>query len=95
MESIKDTVKNVMQALDTQKKGFSRDDPEMLLQKTLDKKELKHIKFVYFKKGVLGVNVDSSTWFYHLNLKKEDLLAKLGKKSNSIKDIRFRLGETK
>lgn len=88
MENIKETVKNVMQKL-------FKDDPEVLLQKTLDKKDLKHIKFVYFKKGVLGINVDSSTWFYHLNLQKQDLLVKLGKKSSSIKDIRFHLGETK
>lgn len=96
MENIKHTLKTVLEVLEAKKEEFSGGSPEDLLQKTLSKKELMHIKFNYFKKGILGLSVDSSSWFYHLSLKKEALLAKLGRKSGgSIKDIRFRLGEIK
>jgi len=96
MESIKDTLKTVLEALGTQKKEFLKHNPQILLQETLNKKELTHIKFNYFKKGVLGLSVDSSSWLYHLSLKKETLLIKLAKKSRgSIKDIHFHLGDIK
>lgn len=75
------------------KKARVGDDPQALLKRALSKKELKHIKFSYFKKGILGVNVDSSAWLYSLTLQKEDLLARLNKGSSTIKDIRFRIGE--
>ncbi len=95
MEVIKDTVKNVIQDLITKKSATGIDGPEALLKKVLTRKELEHIRFSYFKQGVLGLYVDSSTWLYSLNLKKEDLLTKLGVKSKAIKDIRFRIGEVK
>ena len=94
MEAIKDTLQNLMRTLKNKKK-LSKDDPQALLPKVLSKKELGHIKFNYFKKGILGISVDSSSWAYHLNLKKEGLLAKLGKKLSGLKDIRFQLGEIK
>ena len=95
MEIIKDTVKNVMQAWEGKEKVSRKDNPEVLLKKVLSKKEWGHIKLNYFSKGILSINVDSSTWLYHLGLQKEDLLAKLRKKSEAIQDIRFRLGEIK
>jgi len=92
MEAIKDTLKNVMQALETKKKGLSQYDPQILLEQVLTKKELRHIKSHYFKRGTLSLDIDSSTWLYQLSLKKEGLLTELGKKNSSIRDIRFRLG---
>jgi len=93
MEAIKDTVLNVMQRLKTKKTGICDDDPRALLKKVLTKKELAHIKFNYFRKGILGLYVDSSSWLYSFSLKKEGLLLGLNKKSSAIKDIRFRIGE--
>lgn len=93
MERIKDTLQKVMRGIEAKKKGLPADSPEALLKKFLTKKELKHIKFHYFKKGVLNLSVDSSSWLYQLSLQKRDLLAKLTQKSGAIKDIRFRLGE--
>jgi hypothetical protein len=92
MEAVKDIVKNIMQELET-KKTKPRDDPCLLLKKVLTKKELGHIKFNYFRKGILNVSVDSSTWLYHLNLQKKHLLGRLIKESGAVKDIRFRIGE--
>jgi hypothetical protein len=95
MEAIKDTVTSVMQGLQAKKTRTRGDEPGALLKKVLTKKELGHIKFNYFKKGILSLCVDSSSWLYNLNLKKEDLLFELNKKSSAIKDIRFRIGEIK
>lgn len=92
MEAIKETIKNVMQSWG-QGKQAAVTDPEQLLKKILTKKELAHIKFSYFRAGILGINVDSSSWLYKFSLQKETLLEKLSKKISSIKDIRFRIGE--
>jgi hypothetical protein len=95
MERIKDTIANVMQELQAQKPGTLKDDPERLLKKVLKKRELSHIKFHYFRKGVLGVYVDSSAWLYNFNLKKEDILRQLNRRLETIKGIRFRIGDIK
>jgi len=95
METIKDTIKSVVQALGVKQKALSADSPAVILKKALTRKELGHIKFNYFRKGILSIKVDSSSWLYHLSLQKEDLLAKLRKRSKAIKDIHFCIGETK
>ena len=95
MEPIKDTVKVVLERLADKRKGRGVPAPELLVRKALTKKESEHIKFNYFKAGILSLNVDSSSWLYNLNLKKESLLARLGKKLKGLKDIRFRIGEVK
>ena len=95
MEAIKDTVHNVIKGLMTAKGQSCGDDPHAWLKKTLTTKELRHIKCNYFKKGILGLSVDSSGWLYNLNLQKEELLTRLKKHSSAIKEIRFRIGELK
>lgn len=92
MESIKDTIQNVMLGLKSKRASPGEMGPEEILKKALTKKELRHIKFNYFKKGVLGVRVDSSTWLYQFSMKKEDLLGRLKGHLSGIKDIRLRLG---
>ncbi|MDD5196461.1 MAG: DciA family protein [Candidatus Omnitrophota bacterium] len=93
MEKIKDTLQSVMQDLVRKKGGVLGEDPESWLRKVLTKRELGHIKLQYFRKGILGILVDSSVWLYSLNLKKEDLLRKLKKCSGQIREIRLTIGE--
>ena len=93
MEAIKETIGNLLRGLEDKKRGISACDPQGLLKKALTKKELQHIKFNYFKRGILGVSVDSSAWLYKLSLQKEDLLHKLSGDLPAIKDIRFWVGE--
>ncbi|MCM8795602.1 MAG: DUF721 domain-containing protein [Candidatus Omnitrophica bacterium] len=94
MQRIKDTVEAIIKELETKNKTpLFMDEPEALLKKTLNPRQLRHIKFNYFKKGILNISVDSPIWLYQLSLEKENLLAKLRQKSTAIKDIRFRLGE--
>ena len=92
MERIKDTILEVMQALDKKRMPGQANNPDEWLKKTLTKKELGHIKVKYFRKGILGLNIDSSTWLYYFNLHKEDLLRKLQQQSSEIKEIRLRIG---
>lgn len=92
MEAIKDTVRVIMKDLVTKKDGGGN-EPSDWLKKALTKEELRHIRFNYFKKGVLGAVVDSSSWLYNMDLKKGHLLAELRRRSSAIKDISFRLGE--
>jgi len=92
MQTIKDIIPDVIRSLETKKRA--QDEPEFLLKQVLPKKELGHVKFRYLRKGILGITVDSSSWLYQLNLQKPGLLAKLGKKSQAIQDIRFYIGET-
>lgn len=94
IKTIKDVVVDLMQDLAVKKTVDCRSDFSVCLKKTLTKKEQKHIKINYFKRGVLNVNVDSSVWLYNLTLRKEDLLAEFNKRSTVVKDIRFRLGKT-
>jgi len=95
MEAIKDTVRVVIKRLEAKLGGFSDADPQAWLKKVLTKKELGHIKFNYFKKGTLGVAVDSAAWMYSFNLKKEKLLEQLKRECAQIKELRFRIGDIK
>jgi len=95
MEGIKDTVLNVIKTLDAKRGGEAGPGPEDVLKKVLTKKELGHIKINYFKKGVVYVNVDSSSWLYQMNLHKEALLSRVKKDSSAVKDIRFSIGDIK
>ena len=95
MERISDTIQNVIQELTSKQSADPGDTPEAWLKKALTKRELGHIKFQYLRKGVLGLTVDSSSWLYSLNLKKEVLLNKLKASSSQIREIRFSIGDIK
>jgi hypothetical protein len=93
MEAIRDTVREVIKRLETGKTGSSGADPSFWLKKVLTKKELGHIKFNYFRRGILALKVDSAAWRYSLNLKREKLLAQLQRECAQIKELRMRLGD--
>jgi len=92
MEQIKDTIKSVIGGL-VEKRALPGSDPELLLKNALTKKELKHIKCSNFRKGILSVNVDSSSWLYAVSLKKEALLKTVQAGCSAVKEIHFRIGE--
>lgn len=91
MDTLKEVIKEVMQGLKTHQPA--QENLEGALKKSLSRRNLGHVKFRYFRRGILGIAVDSSAWLYQLNLEKEKLLAKLRKKSPQIKDVRFYIGE--
>jgi hypothetical protein len=96
MELIKDTITSVIHDLVAKKSGAAADaDPEGWVKKALTKKELRHIKVNYFKKGVLCLSVDSSAWLYNFNLQKSSLLARISKQSKTVENLKFYLGDIK
>ena len=95
MEQIKETLQTIFKDLNSKKTKTPEDNPQGWLKKILTKRELGHIKLYYFKKGILGLKVDSSVWMYNLNLKKETLITQLQQFSKEIKDIRFSVGDIK
>lgn len=92
MEAIKDTVQTILRSWEVTKKS-AQGDLEVLFRGVFSKRERAHVQIDNLRKGTLNLRVDSSSWLYHLGLKKEDLLSKLRKKSSELKDIRFYLGE--
>ena len=95
MDSIKDTIALVLKDLETRKERTAAVDPAQYFSKVFTKKELQHVRLAYFRKGIAAITVDSSTWLYHLNLRKQELLRKLAGLSSEVKDIRFVIGEIK
>jgi len=93
VEPIKETIIGLIHSWESRKKDDLAEDPDELLKKILTKKEIGHIKVDYFRKGILGLSVDSSSWLYHLNLRKKQILEGLQKESRNIKEIRLRIGE--
>ena len=94
IEPIRDTIKTVFKNFGDKRHRAKEEDPWHWLKNTLTKKELGHIKCNYFRKGTLGIGVDSSSWLYYFNLKKVELLSRLSKQSKKIKDIHLYLGES-
>jgi hypothetical protein len=95
MEQIKGTVEALLAQLKekNRKNEFPKGSPEELLKQVFSRKEQQHIRFWYFRGGNLGIQVESSSWMYYFNIKKEKLLASVRKVSPSVKDIRFSIGE--
>jgi hypothetical protein len=95
MEAIKDSVARFMQVLTQRQIAVPDGSLSGLLKKVLTKSELEHIKINYFKGGVLNLFVDSSSWLYNFNLKKEQILKQLQEEDKKIKDLRLRIGDVK
>ena len=89
MENIKQTIYRVMQNLGDKKKDSRSDIIGACLQRLLSPKERRHISSYSEYKDVLRLKVDSSSWIYHLNLKKEILLGGIRQQLPRMKDIRF------
>jgi len=91
MDQIKDVVKKVLRRCAQQKEECGAGDIEEEIKKILTKDEQKHIKFNYFRKGILGLGADCSSWLYHASLQRERWLAQLREKREGLEDIRLRL----
>lgn len=63
--------------------------------KLVGKKIAPHTKPVYFREGILVVNVDQQSWLYELTLLKPFLLQRLKRfiTGANLKEIQFRIGK--
>jgi hypothetical protein len=93
MEKIKQTISRVMRELGGRQKNSRADEIGVWLEKALSAKERKHISSYSEYKGILRFRVDSSSWIYYLNLKKEAWLSGIRQSLPRIKEIRFSVSE--
>jgi hypothetical protein len=93
MQTLKDTISGLMEELRKKQQDKDGFNPEQILQSIFSNKELQHVQFSNISKGILYINVDSSTWLYYFNLQKNELLGKLLKQFPAIKGIRFSFGQ--
>ncbi len=94
MDDIKSTIASVLKNLETRSEQNRVADPARFFNEVFTKKELKHIKPAYFRKGIVAVTVDTSGWMYLLSLRKHEILGKLRALDKEVRDIRFVIGPT-
>lgn len=94
--SIEDILKDVITNIEG-KGRCTEEDASIAWADAAGSAAAKHSKPVAFKKAVLTINVDGSSWLYELTTKKRDILGKLNGKfaGKKLKEIRFRIGELK
>jgi predicted nucleic acid-binding Zn ribbon protein len=95
-KSIGDLIKDVIKDLGKTSR-LSEEDMMGAWKDAAGEAAARHTRPVSFRKSSLIVNVDGSSWLYELTLKKKEILKKLeGRlKGKKLKDIRFRIGDTK
>jgi hypothetical protein len=93
METIKETISRLMHELGSRQKNSRSDEISAWLENALSTKERKHISSCSEHKGALRLKVDSSSWIYHLNLKKETLLNGIRQHLPHITEIRFSISK--
>ncbi|HRZ13987.1 MAG TPA: DciA family protein [Candidatus Omnitrophota bacterium] len=94
MEDIKTTVQAVLNNLHKHGGAGPAPGPDDWLDRVLTKQERRYVAVAYFRNGVLGLKVDSSSRLYHLNLRRQELKDKLAAFCAEIKDIRLSVGAT-
>jgi predicted nucleic acid-binding Zn ribbon protein len=93
-----DLIKNILPQV---VENLSQGKPEIysrihkLWSTVLQAKAAKHAKPVGFNKGILTINVDSPAWAFHLNCKRQEILADLQKEFHDLTSIKFRIGRIK
>lgn len=92
MDTIRQTVSAVMAQLTAEHGKAVEQGPAAWIKRLFSSQERRHVRFGYYRKAVLGLEVDSSSWLYHLNLRRQDLLAHLRQLAPEVKDLRLRLG---
>ncbi|MFY9402951.1 MAG: DciA family protein [Candidatus Omnitrophota bacterium] len=95
MKQIKDLIQDVIGQISVRASKSCYLSPEEWLKKTLTRKELGHIKFYYFRSGVLGVKVDSSVWKHNFLLRKEDLLQRIQRCAPEVRSLHFIVGDVR
>ncbi|MBU1130506.1 DUF721 domain-containing protein [Patescibacteria group bacterium] len=78
------------------KKGPGKKDRILAAwKKAVGEKAAGHSRPVSIKRKVLMIEIDSSTWMYELNLKKDHILRDVRKQlgEDKVKDLRFRMGD--
>ena len=92
-EGIKNVLNKVIENIERRSIGKKKEILEVW-RKAAGEEACGHSKPVRIRRKILTIEVDSSTWFYVLNIKKKNLLKSIKKElgEEKIVDIRFRMG---
>ncbi|OIO38055.1 MAG: hypothetical protein AUJ75_03370 [Candidatus Omnitrophica bacterium CG1_02_49_10] len=94
-DNIKDVVKTVMAHLQVPG-AINKEDITDIWSAAVGDKFARNSEPVTFKKGVLTVSVEGSTWLYELELMKEKIMVSLkDSMGERFKDLRLKVGEVK
>jgi len=93
LSPIGDIVKDVFAKIESES-AFSREDIDGYWKEFVGETGFKHSRPVDFKKKVLVVRVDSSSWMQELAMQKRKLLKELKRKlgKDTISEIHFKIG---
>ena len=93
---LEDVLKDIISGI-SKKGGLTEEDVDSAWERAVGEKAAKHSKPCTLKGSRLIVSVDGSSWLYELTVKKKEILKKINEvlKGNKIKEITFRIGDTK
>lgn len=96
VEQIGKTVEAILKALSSAKKETKQVIYDTIIE-SLDAREKKHIQPYSYKNNVVTLHIDSPTWMYAVNLKKNQILKIVQEKTGieAVKDIQLRIGVLK
>ena len=86
MDSLKHIVEDVLKDIKEKEASVKDRNALPILEKILNKKQIKHIRVHSFKKGVLKIEADSTSMIFYLNLKKKTIIKELIKQTGIQKD---------
>ncbi len=92
MEKLGEALKQVLDDLARKRKQDGTSSVQERFSALLTAREREHAAAAYFRKGVLGVTVDSSSWMYYFITRKKDLLAGMSAHLAGLNDIKFTVG---
>ena len=97
-EDIKEILNKIMGRIE--KRGPDRKEKILnAWQRIVGEKASRHSRPINIRRKVLTIEIDSSTWLYTLNLKKNSILKDMKKelkkelKDDKVNDLRFRMGD--
>lgn len=93
-EDIKGIICKVVTKIE--RRGIGKKEKALVVwHKIVGEKAASHSRPVNIKRGVLTIEVDSSTWLYEFSLRKKAILKETEKelKAEGVKDIKFRMGD--
>ncbi len=93
-----DNIKNILEGVfkDLSKSTSKEvDTTEKIWLKNLDDQEKPHTLYLGEKNKNIFINVDSSTWLYHMRTRKNALLQKIQADLPHIKNLIFKVGKVK
>ena len=93
---LEDVLKNIISGISS-KGGLTQEDVASAWESAVGQAAAKHSKTRALKSSRLIVNIDGSSWLYELTVNKKEILKKINEvlKGNKIKEITFRIGDTK